>query len=78
VVTVSEGMSSYPAASTVCDKCHTKKHIPLNPYLLVFHEKYVISFEIYRVIKKSCDLMITTQKVTSNVQSVTRQSPDTY
>jgi hypothetical protein len=33
---------------------------------------------IYRIIKKSVHLMITIQKVTSNVQSVPRQSPDIY
>jgi hypothetical protein len=33
---------------------------------------------IYRVIKKSVNLMITIQKVTSNVQSVPCQSPDIY
>jgi hypothetical protein len=32
----------------------------------------------YRVIKVSVHLMITIQKVTSNVQSVPRQSPDIY
>jgi len=35
--------------------------------------------ELYRVIKKiSVHLMITIQKVTRNVQSVPRQSPDIY
>jgi hypothetical protein len=39
-------------------------------------DKYLVNY--YRVIKISVHLMITIQKVTSNVQSVTRQSPDIY
>jgi hypothetical protein len=38
--------------------------------------KYIKQY--YRVMKKSVHLMITIQKVTSNVQSVLRQSPEIY
>jgi hypothetical protein len=48
---------------------------------LVVVPDYTLPFQIvciYRVIEKSLRLMITIQKITSNVQSVPRQSPDIY